>query len=176
MKSRIAGAGVLLAITQLAGCGPTPLITDLVIINYTQLGNTDFIAAGKQIPDGMFMRYHIDSISNNDTNAHSFHFDPSKIFAQSQSNNPIHHPCIPGDATPVDIAPHTSSTGELLGVTMKIPGDPASLKTSFVFINYASGPGEHVLMAASTTNVAPNPDPTMPPIVLPVPYKGDICK
>jgi hypothetical protein len=97
-----------------------------VIINYTQVGNTDFIAAGKQIPDGMFMRYHIDSISNNDTNAHSFHFDPSKIFAQSQSNNPIHHPCIPGDATPVDIAPHTSSTGELLGVTMKIPGDPSS--------------------------------------------------
>lgn len=174
MKTRIAAAGLLLALVQLAACGPTPLITDLVIINYTQSGNTDFIAPGKQINDGMFMRYHIDSISNNDTNAQLFHFDPQKIFAQAPANQPFNHPCLPKNTTAFDVPAHTGTTAELFGVTIKVPGDPASLKTSFVFLTYASGAGEHVLMAASATNLQAQPAPK-PPLVLPVPYKGDIC-
>jgi hypothetical protein len=54
-----------------------------------------------------------------------------------------------------------------------VASDPASLKNSFVFINYQSASGEHVLMAASTTNLVPNPDPTKPGIIQPVPYKGN---
>lgn len=107
MKTRIAAAGLVLALVQLAACGPTPLITDLVVINYTQAGNTDYIAAGKQITDGMFMRYHIDSISNNDTNAHTFNFDPQKIFAQATTNQPFHHPCITQDAVATAVPAHT---------------------------------------------------------------------
>jgi len=174
MKGRIAGAGLLLALSQLVGCGPTPLITDLVIINYTQVGNTDFSAPNQQVNDGMFMRYHIDSIVNMDTNAHPFHFDPTRIVSQQASGPPIHTGCFVQDAVPVDVAAHQSAPPpELFGVTFKVAGDPASLKSSFVFINYQSAAGEHVLMAASTTNVVPNPDKTMPPIIQPVPYKGN---
>jgi len=175
MKTRIAAAGLSMILLQLAACGPTPLIDDLVVINYTQTGNTDFIAAGQQINDGMFMRYHIDSISNNDTNAQLFHFDPQKIFAQATANKPFNHPCIQANATAFDVPAHTSTTAELFGVMIKVPGDPASLRTSFVFLTYASGAGEHVLMAASTKNLQPEPAPK-PPQVLPVPYMGDICK
>jgi hypothetical protein len=174
MKTRIAAAGLLLALVQLAACGPTSTISDLVVINYTQAGNSDFIAAGKQITDGMFMRYHIDSISNNEANAQTFHFDPQKIFAQAATNRPFHHPCIAQDAIAADVPAHTVTTNELFGVTIKVPGDPASLKTSFVFINYTLGPGEHVVMTPSSTNFQPQPPPK-DPLILPVPYKGDIC-
>lgn len=174
MKGRIAVAGLFLALSQLVGCGPTPLITDLVIIPYTQVGNTDFRAHDQQVNDGMFMRYHIDSISNNDTNAHAFHFDPTKIFSQQASGGPIPTGCFVQDAVPVDVQAHSSAPPpELFGVTFKVSGDPASLKNSFVFINYQSGPGEHVLMAASTTNLLPNPDPSKPATVQPVPYRGN---
>jgi hypothetical protein len=176
MKSKFAWVGGLLTLALLAACGPGPAITNLVTINYTQVGNTDFIASGKQITDGMFMRYHIDSISNNDTNAQPFHFDPSKIFLGSDTtNHPIHHPCIPQDAVAIDVPAHTTTSSELFGVNLKDPGDPSTLKTTFSFINYQSGPNEHVIMAASTANVIPQPPPTLTK-VLPVPYKGDICK
>jgi hypothetical protein len=175
MKSTLAWVGGFLTLVLLAACGPGPVITDLVTINYTQVGNTDFISAGKQITDGMFMRYHIDSISNNDTNAQTFHFDPSKIFLGSDTtNHPFHHPCIPQDAVAMDVPAHTTTSSELFGVNLKDSGDPSTLKTQFRFINYQSGPNEHVVMAASLTNVVPQPAPA-PPKLLPVPYKGDIC-
>lgn len=175
MKSRFGLALVLMGLVQFAscnGCGPTPLITDLVIVNYTQVGNTDFIAAGQQITDGMFMRYHIDSIANTDTNAKTFHFDPTKIYAGSPSNQPFHHPCITQDAVAVDVPGHTVTSTELFGVTIKVPGDPNSLKTTFYSLTYKSGTGENVLMVASSANIANG----NPPQVLPVPYKGDICQ
>lgn len=176
MKNKLAWVGGFLTLALLAACGPGPVITDLVTINYTQVGNTDFISAGKQVNDGMFMRYHIDSISNNDTNAQTFHFDPSKIFMGSTtSNHPFVHPCIPNNAVPGDVPPHTTTTAELVGVTLKETGTPSDLKTAFRFINYQSGPNEHVVMAASTANLVPQPPPN-PATILPVPYMGDICQ
>jgi hypothetical protein len=163
---------VTLLLCLFSACATTPLITDLVVINYTQVGNTDQVNATTRLTDGMFLRYHFDSITDNDSHAQVFHFDPSKVFVLDQlagqqvDASPAAHPCFPNNAVPVEVAPPGTTAGEeLLGVTIRVHGNPASLQTQFFALNYHSGPNEHVVMA--TPNLTQG---------LPVPFVPNTCQ
>lgn len=176
-KLPLLGAGLVLCL--LSACGTTPLITDLVVINYTQVGNTDEVNGAPGTPrltDGMFLRYHFDSITNNDSHAQLFHFDPKKVYVLDQlpppppggttkDAGPVAHPCFQNNAVPVDVQPPGTASGEeLLGVTIRVHGAPASLKTQFFALNYHSASGEHVVMASPNLSKG-----------LPVPYVQNSC-
>ncbi|WP_204485311.1 hypothetical protein [Archangium primigenium] len=144
----------------LAGCAgcPTPLISDLVIITYEQRANFNHWKLLDQegtIEDGVFVRYRIVSIQNNDTHAKTFHFDPGKIYAEEPSQTPIPFIYLAG-ALPFDIPPGAPFTRPL-GLTLRIPGVPGVLKNEPFPLHYASGPDEHVLIIPGPNN--PNPPP-----------------
>jgi hypothetical protein len=159
------------------GCG-NPLITDLVTIRYRQLGNFNkwelkgingVIFAQGEISDGVFMRYRIVSIANNDSKPGVFHFDPNKIYAADPSERPQNPVVGLGGALGFDVAPGAvSAAPPTLHVTIKAKGDPASLGGQVEFLHYASSAGEHVLM------VNENPEATSVPYLNPLTNQEDV--
>jgi hypothetical protein len=152
----LALAGPLL-LTRCAGC-PTPLISDLVIIKYRQVGNFNrwrLLDQSGSIDNGMFMRFNIIAIQNTDTHPKTFHFDPGKISAEDPTQKPQPFIYLMG-ALPFDVTAGTTFT-ERLGLTLRVPGDPNSLKTTTEALHYASGPDEHVLIIPDASNPQPTP-------------------
>ncbi len=159
MKAKAPLLCTSLLLSLFSACGTTPLITDLVVINYTQEANTDEVTAVTKLTDGMFLRYHFDLITNTDSHPQDFHFDPGKVFVLDQlpppppggkriDAFPMKNACFPHDATAVTVpAGGTTKNEELFGVTIRVHGDPASLQTQFFALNYQSAAGEHVVMA-----------------------------
>ena len=156
MKAKVPLLCTTLLLCLLSACATTPLITDLVQINYTQVANTDQVNEATRLTDGMFLRYHFDLITNTDSHPQTFQFDPSKVFVldnlpppgPSQVDaGPVLNACFPNNAAPVTVPPASTTQGEeLLGVTIRVHGAPASLETQFYALNYHSAAGEHVVM------------------------------
>lgn len=158
MKTLYRVGFVCLALTLIAGCN-TPPPNDLVTINYTPVGNTDQQNLNTRITDGMFMRFHIDSISNKDTNAVLFHFDPQNLFVIPNGETPAPHVCFPNDnAQAFDVPAGQATTNELGFVTIRVGLgglDINTLRTLAKDLGYNSN--SHVLMVSSNPNHNPVP-------------------
>jgi hypothetical protein len=166
-----------LGLVALAGCQrgcEGPLVTDLVVITYRPLfnfnewevraTNGEIISRGK-IDDGVYMRFRIVSIKNNDSKAKLFHFDPNKIYAADASERPVNPVIGLSGALAFDVAPGTIFTNRL-NVTIKAKGKPDDIKNQVELLHYASGAGEHVLMASE------DPKATSVPYVSPLRIPG----
>ncbi len=149
-------AMLFLGVSMLAlmGCSHS-----LVIIHYSQPANAyifDNDPTGSphtttSAGTGMFAFYCINQIENNDTNAKDFKLDLSKIRALNDPSN------TPGNTSfnfQVQTAPNTltvpkhTTSGNVGRIVIAVTGagDPASLKTQMLDLNYNSSSGESVLI------------------------------
>jgi hypothetical protein len=158
MRLELRSACFFLCLLALVGCpnpGGGPLVSGVVTITYRQVYNFNewelwasdgSLIDKRSIDDGVYMRYRIVSISNRDTGAMTFHFDPRKLYASDPAEGPA-NPVIGliGVGPIFDVAPGTIDT-HVLNANIKARGNPAALRTQIQFLNYKSSAGEHVIM------------------------------
>ena len=140
---------------------------DLVIIHYNQPANAyvfdpDPIGTTHTTTsagDGIFAFYCINAIKNDDTNAHDFNFDPSKLYViddlHSMAGDVSFNSMVQTAPSTLKVAAH--STSSTLGrVVVNISGglDPNNL-TALDDLYYNSSTGESVLLERDDFNTPP---------------------
>ncbi len=158
---------VVITIMGLSSCGPAS--EGKVLITYRQSGNFNHwkmlytdgsVYTEGRINDGMYVRFQITSIQNTDKNAKRFHFDPAKIYVSDNTQKVVTRIGDPKPLPFVDtgafwVEANQTYTGKA-AFTIKMIGDPNTLKNVVPLLSYDMASGELVTFIRDQNN-SPNP-------------------